>query len=93
MYAAITNSILSLKMLHEAGADLTMRDLDGNTALHLAYMYNSRDCVRFLETVPGIEPESLNMAGKSPLDMAGRGKAKAIQSALYYCTGTASTTA
>ena len=73
MLAAIVNSVEILQMLHEAGADLTMKDLNGNTALHFAYMYKSRPCIRYLLNV-NIDENILNMAGKSGLEMAGKGK-------------------
>lgn len=73
MFAATVGSAEILQVLHEAGADLAMKDLDGNTVLHFAYMNNSRSCIRYLQSA-NIDESIVNMVGKSGLEMAGKGK-------------------
>ena len=75
MYAAIIDSPLSLQTLIEFDADLLLKDLDGNTVLHLAHMYRSLTCLRLLRKSSELDEELLlNISGKSALEMAGKGK-------------------
>ena len=53
------------------GADVHVKDLESNTALHIAYAYGSISCAMMLET-RGADPESLNGCGRIPIEEAGR---------------------
>lgn len=81
MYAAIVNMPSALQLLIDAGADLTMKDLDGNTVRHLAYMFKSSECLRLLNAM-GNSEDSTNILSKTPLEMAGKGKR--IHEVLFY---------
>lgn len=57
------------RLLVEAGADLLVRDSDGNTMLHSAASQGYYDVVTFyLER--GVDPRLVNEEGKTPLDLA-----------------------
>ena len=49
------------------GADVHAKDLESNTALHIAYAYGSISCAMMLET-RGADPESLNGCGRIPIE-------------------------
>ena len=82
MYAAIVDDPEALQLLIQAGADLSMKDVDGNTALHLAYMYCSSRCRRLLLASGGVDEEGTNLSGRTPLDVAGRGKS--VRRTIFY---------
>jgi ankyrin repeat protein len=73
MYAAAADLPNVCKILFEAGADLQSKDLDGNTALHFAYMYGSKNSVAMLESL-GADDKIDNNFGREPLFESGREK-------------------
>ena len=73
MYSAIIDSALSLQTLIDFGADLFLKDLDGNTIFHIAYMYRSMACLRLLRKLSILDEEIVNISGKTGLEMAGKG--------------------
>ena len=74
MYAAIIDSTLSLQTLIDCGADMLLKDLEGNTVLHIAYMYRSVACLRLLRKLSALDEEIKNLYGKTALEMAGKGR-------------------
>ena len=50
---------------------MNAKDLESNTALHIAYAYGSISCALILET-RGADPESQNGSGRTPIEEAGR---------------------
>ena len=50
MFAASTNDAISVEALLNAGADLTVKDKDGKTALALAREGNQKEIVKLLES-------------------------------------------
>lgn len=83
MYAVMTRSTTCMQILMDAGADLDMRDLDNNSVTHLAYMYKSYACLRLLRSADRTDEEATNLAGKTPLEMAGKGKP--LQQTIFCC--------
>lgn len=73
MYSAIIDSAASLQTLIDSGADLLLKDLEGNTVFHIAYMYRSVACLRLLRKISILDEEMLNISGKTGLEMAGKG--------------------
>jgi ankyrin repeat protein len=73
MYAAAADLPNVCKILFESGADLQSKDLDGNTALHFAYMYGSKNSVAMLESL-GADDKIDNNFGREPLFESGREK-------------------
>ena len=57
--------------LLNAGADLTLTDIENNTALHLAYAYGSMSCVEILE-VNGANSDVRNVVGRIPSEELAR---------------------
>jgi ankyrin repeat protein len=57
-------------VLGTAGADLNLRDLDGNTALHYAYACGSNQAMSALEGMSA-SSDITNNAGKTPFDVVG----------------------
>jgi ankyrin repeat protein len=49
MYAARNGHVEALQLLADAGADLAIRNDDGQTALTMAQQYNKADCVRIIK--------------------------------------------
>jgi ankyrin repeat protein len=82
MYAVALNSVSALRIIVEAGADLSMKDLDGNTLLHIAYMYSSTACIRYIRSLGVVDETITNINDKTPLEMAGKGKS--LSNLLFY---------
>ena len=57
------------QVLVDSGADVTARDTDGNTPLHMAAREGDVSMVQFL-LAHGGEPDRLNNAERTPLDLA-----------------------
>jgi len=70
MFAAASNNADACSALVEAGAALNATDLDGCTALHIAYMYGSSSAIAFLEA-NGADSDALNNTSKLPFEVAG----------------------
>ena len=58
-----------MRILLEAGADISARDVHGNTAFHMASWAGSAEVVTFLLTV-GADPRAKNYQEKPPWDLA-----------------------
>ena len=85
MYAAAADLSDACQVLLEAGADTRATDLDGNTALHIAYMYSATSVISLLSSAAhaggdaGSDEEEkagatdrLNQARRAPLEESGR---------------------
>jgi ankyrin repeat protein len=72
MLAAAANLKDAIVMLLDAGADLNASDIDGNTALHLAYSLGSTAAAILLES-RGADQDRENMSKCTPIEMSGRG--------------------
>lgn len=72
--AAEKNQVTALRaFLKNAGPDtINAKDLDGNTALHLAAGYQSVDATRILLTQPGIDRDLTNYNNETPLHIANK---------------------
>ncbi len=57
------------ELLAEAGTNLKFKDVQGNSALHLAAMIGNEDAVRML-LQKGVSPDEVNHAGRKPADAA-----------------------
>ena len=57
--------------LLDHGADIQSSDLEGNTALHIAYAFGSISCVLLLES-RGADSNAENIMGRKPFEEAGR---------------------
>jgi len=71
MLAAAANLEPAVAMLLAGGADALARDLEGNTACHMAYAYGSAAAAVTLEGLMGADAAIANHCGKTPLEMAG----------------------
>ena len=71
MYAACANLVDACRILVEAGAHVNNTDLDGNTALHFAYMLGSSNAVSYLESV-NADSYAMNNSNRAPFEEAGR---------------------
>ncbi len=71
MYAACANLVDACRILVEAGAHVNSADLDGNTALHFAYMLGSSNAVSYLESI-NADSNVTNNSGRAPFEEAGR---------------------
>ena len=70
MLAAMCNLPIAITMLLDEGADIQSTDLDGNTALHLAYCCSASAAVSVLEARLADET-AVNAIGRVPLECAG----------------------
>ena len=70
MYAAAFNLPSAISLLCTAGADVNLRDLDGNTALHYAYACGSNAAASALEE-KNIDANIENNDGKTALEVLG----------------------
>jgi ankyrin repeat protein len=86
--AAMCNVCEAIQLLLDAGADVGISDLDGNTPLHLAFAFSASAAVGVLENhldhrtqnqatedVPDLYNVP-NIYGRSPLECAGSGPSK-----------------
>jgi ankyrin repeat domain-containing protein 50 len=71
LLSAAFNLCEAVTMLLDHGAEIRSSDLEGNTALHLAYVFGSMTCVLYLE-FRGADSNAKNLKGKTPLEEAGR---------------------
>jgi ankyrin repeat protein len=71
LLSAAINLCEAVTMLLDHGAEIRSTDLEGNTALHLAYAFGSMTCVLYLE-FRGADSNAKNLKGRTPLDEAGR---------------------
>ncbi len=69
-YLSFDDRMERLTYLLEHGADPTLTDLEGNTALHLAAQQGRGQIVRLLLEQPGINDSIANFQGRLPLDLA-----------------------
>ena len=70
MMAAASNLVEAVAQLIDAGADINMKDVDGNTPAHFAYAFGSAGCASLLESRSS--HNITNHAGESPVFMAGK---------------------
>lgn len=70
MYAAASNLVDACSTLLDAGALINSTDLDGCTALHIAYIHGSSSAVSFLEA-NGADCDALNKKSKVPFETSG----------------------
>lgn len=70
MLAAAFDLPAAVTLLCTAGADINLRDLDGNTALHYAYACGSNKALSVLED-RGADSTIENMAGSTPFEVVG----------------------
>jgi ankyrin repeat protein len=70
MLAAAFDLPEAVSLLCSAGADVNMRDLDGNTALHYAYACSSSHAMSALED-NNANTDIANNAGNTPFDVIG----------------------
>jgi ankyrin repeat protein len=71
MLAAACNLPQAVTLLVDCGADINATDIEGNTALHLAYAFGSISCALFLES-RGADTNILNTSSRTPSEEAGR---------------------
>lgn len=71
LLSAAFNLCEAVSMLLDHEAEIRSSDLEGNTALHLAYAFGSMTCVLYLE-FRGADSTAKNLDGKTPLEEAGR---------------------
>ena len=62
-------NVKRLNSYHLAGADLSVADISGRTALHLAALHNHPNCVEFL-LENGADINKKDMLGHTPSDLA-----------------------
>lgn len=74
MFAAACNLTDCVSLLCTGGADINIRDLDGNTALHYANAYGSIAAAAVLEG-KGADNTALNSNQLTPDDIIGQFKA------------------
>ena len=69
--AAATNQPNIIRLLHQAGAELEIRNSSGDTPLHTAVLYGRRKCMVFL-LLFGARIDSLNSHNKTPLQIVNK---------------------
>jgi ankyrin repeat protein len=79
MLCAAFNVCEACVLLLDGGAEACATDLEGNTALHLAYAYGSWTCALYMESrgaeggaEGGALSEARNNCGRTPSEEAGR---------------------
>jgi len=70
LFTAANNDIAGLQGMALDGYDMSAKDYDGRTALHLAACEGHFDCVRFLLEKCAVEPSPTDRWGQTPLDEA-----------------------
>lgn len=70
LLSAAFNLCEAITLLLDHGAEIRSSDLEGNTALHLAYAFGSMTCVLYLE-FRGADSNAKNLKGRAPLEEAG----------------------
>jgi ankyrin repeat protein len=71
MLAALCNLSEACSILLDGGADAGATDLNGNTALHLAYAFGSMSSALILEE-KGADTNTTNASGRTASEEAGR---------------------
>jgi hypothetical protein len=64
------NARTIVKLLVDAGADVTAVDALGETVLHKAYLAHASTVVALLKSVKGIDLEAKNKEGQTPVEKA-----------------------
>ena len=59
-----------IALLLKANADINVQDTCGDTPLHYATVYPETETVRLLLSQPGVTPQSKNLKGLTPRDIA-----------------------
>jgi len=70
LFTAANNDLTGLQCMAHNGYDMSAKDYDGRTALHLAACEGHFDCVRFLVEKCSVEPSPRDRWGQTPLDEA-----------------------
>jgi len=70
LFTAANNDLTGLQCMALAGYDMSARNYDGRTALHLAASQGHLDCVRFLLEKCSVDPSPRDRWGQTPLDEA-----------------------
>ncbi|MCI07884.1 ankyrin repeat domain-containing protein 26-like, partial [Trifolium medium] len=78
---ASRGDLLKVIRLYEYGADPNIKDLDGNTVLHVAVVANKIDIVRCL-LEHGANGDIKNTGGSTPIELATLPHQKDIQNLL-----------
>ena len=70
LFTVANNDLTGLQGMALDGYDMSAKDYDGRTALHLAACEGHFDCVQFLLEKCAVEPSPTDRWGQTPLDEA-----------------------